>query len=268
MLTQPRAWVNVGCLVGQLCLDELAVQAGDVGDGFVLWAHGLAGAGVGAVTEAELVHLSHHCLSALSGLRTALRQEGELGDLAGDEEHGRAVLTSCYAGTATDAAGAVHSLVGILLWDEDGVGVLSLTGADGGVAASLDDLVEGGAIDHAVLDDGEAGRAPGLHGDGVAILELTHVELAGGSAAFGLAVGRAVDVEGAHTADTLAAVVVEDERLLAGSDELLVHDVEGLEEGGVIGNVLQLVRVEVALLLRAVLFPELNGNTDILSHGD
>ena len=246
-------------LVSQLRLDELAIQAGDVGDGLVLRAYSLAGAGVGAVAEAELIHLGHHGLGALSCLGTALGQEGELGDLGAHEEHGRAVLTGCYAGTAADAAGAVHSLVGILLGDEDGVGVLSLTCADGGVAAGLDDLVESGAIHHAVLDDGETGRAPGLHGNGVAIVELTHVELAGGGAALGLAVRCTVDVERAHAADTFAAVVVEDERLLAGLDELLVHDVESLEEGGVVGNVLQLMCVEVALLLRAVLFPELDG---------
>ena len=253
-------------LVSQFCLDELAVQAGDVGNGLVLRADSLAGAGVGAVTKAEFVHFGHHCLGTLGCLGTALRQEGELGYLAGDEEHGGAVLTSCNASAAADAAGAVHSLVCILLGDEDGVGILSLTGADGGVAAGLDDLVESGTIDHAVLDDGETGRAPGLYGDGFAIAELTHVELAGCGAALSLAVRCAVDVERAHTADTLAAVVVEDERLLAGYDEFLVHDVEGLEEGGVIGNVLQLVSVEVALLLRAVLFPELYCYSEILCH--
>ena len=253
-------------LICQLCLDELAVQAGDVGDGLVLRAHSLAGAGVGAVAEAKLIHLGDHRLGALGSLWTTLRQQSKLGDLGADEEHGRTILTSSYAGTATDAAGAVHSLVSILLGNQDGVGVLCLTCADGGIATGLDDLVESGAIDHAVLDNGEAGGAPGLHGDGVAIVELTHIELAGGCAALGLAVRCAVDIERAHTADTLAAVVVEDERLLAGCDELFVHDVEGLEEGGVIGNVLQLVRVEVALLLRAVLFPELDGYGNILSH--
>ena len=60
---------------GQLGLDELAVQACDVGDGLVLRAHGLAGAGVGAVAEAELVHLSHHGLGTFGSLRKALGQQ-------------------------------------------------------------------------------------------------------------------------------------------------------------------------------------------------
>ena len=47
---RPHYLINT--LVGQLCLDHLAVEAGNVGDGLVLGADGLAGAGVGAVAEA------------------------------------------------------------------------------------------------------------------------------------------------------------------------------------------------------------------------
>ncbi len=182
-------------LVGELCLDQLAVEAGDVGDGLVLRADGLASTGVGAVAEAELVHLGNHVLHAAGSLHATLGKKGELRDLRRYEEHGRAVLTSCDTGATADAAGAVHSLVGILLGDEDGIGVLSLTSADGGVAASLDDLVESTAVHHAVLDDREGSRAPRLDGDDVAIVEAAHVELAGGGSTLGLAVRCAVDVE-------------------------------------------------------------------------
>ena len=65
-------------LVGQLRLDELTVQTGDVSDSLVLRAHSLACTGVGAVAEAELIHLGDHGLGALSGLRTALGQQGKL----------------------------------------------------------------------------------------------------------------------------------------------------------------------------------------------
>ena len=253
-------------LVSQFCLDELAVQAGDVGNGLVLRADSLAGAGVGAVTEAEFVHLGNHVLHTTGSLYATLGKQGELRHLRRYEQHSRTVLTSSDASATADARCAVHSLVGILLRNEDGVGILSLTGANGGVATSLDNFIESTTVNHAVLDDGEGSRAPRLDGDDVAIVEAAHVELTGGSTALGLSVRRTVDVERAHTADTLAAVVVEDERLLAGYDEFLVHDVEGLEEGGVIGNVLQLVSVEVALLLRAVLFPELYCNTNVFCH--
>ena len=96
-------------LVCQLGLDHLAVQAGDVGNGLVLGAYGLAGASVGAVTESELVHLGNHVLHAAGSLYTALRKQGELRHLRRYEEHGRAVLTSSYASTAADAVGAADS---------------------------------------------------------------------------------------------------------------------------------------------------------------
>ena len=142
-------------LVGELCLDHLAVQAGDVGDGLILRADGLAGTGVRTVAEAGLFHSHHHSLRTTGSLYAALGKQGELRDLAGYEEHGRAVLTGGDAGATADARSAVHSLVGILLRNEDSVGILSLTCADGGVATGLDNLIEGTAIDHTVLDDGE-----------------------------------------------------------------------------------------------------------------
>ena len=206
-------------LIAKFSLNELAVQACDVGDGFALGADGLAGTGVGAVAEAQFVHLGHHVLGTTGSFYATLGKQGELADLRADEQHGRTVLTCSYAGTATDAAGAVHCLVGILLGNKDGVGILSLSGADGGVAACLDNLVEGTAVNHAVLDNGEASRTPGLYGDGFAVLEATHVELAGGGATLGLTMGRTVDVQRAHAADTLAAVVVEHEGLLTRTNE-------------------------------------------------
>ena len=211
-------------LVGELGLDKFAVEAGDVGYRLVLRADSLAGAGVGAVTEAKLLHLSHHSLSSASSLRTTLWQQGELAHLGAHEEHGGAVLASCYAGTATDAGGAVHSLVSVLLGDEDGVGILGSTGAHGHVTAGSLYLVECGAVDHAVLDNGEGGRTPGFYGDDVAVVEAAHVELAGGGTRFGFAVGGTVDVERAHTADTFAAVVVENNRFFTLFNQRLVED--------------------------------------------
>ena len=65
-------------LVSELCLDELAVQASDIGDRLVLRALSLASAGVGAVAEAEFLHLGHHGLGTLGSLGTTLGQQGEL----------------------------------------------------------------------------------------------------------------------------------------------------------------------------------------------
>ena len=216
-------------LVVELGLDELAVEAGDVGDRLILRALSLAGTGVGAVSEAQFLHLGHHGLGTLGSLGTALGQQGELAHLTGDEEHGRAVLAGSHTGSASDAGGAVHGLVGILLRDEDGIGILGLASAHRSITTGSDDLVEGRAVDHAVLDHGEGSRAPGLNGDDVTVVEAAHIELAGCGSLCGT-VGMAVDIKRAHTADTLAAVVVEDKRLLTALDELLVENVEHFEE--------------------------------------
>ena len=182
-------------LVGQLSLDELAVQAGDVGDGLALGADGFAGTGVGAVAEAEFVHLGYHGLGTAGSLDAALRKESELRDLRADKEHGRAVLAGSHTGTTADAAGAVHGLVSIFLGDEDGIGILRSTRAYSGVSAGLDNLVESSTVNHTVLDDRETGRTPRLDGDGVAFVEFAHIKLASGGTTLSLAVWRTVDVE-------------------------------------------------------------------------
>ena len=253
-------------LICQFCLDHLAVQAGDVGDGLVLRADSLAGAGVGAVTEAEFVHLGDHVLHTTGSLYATLGKQGELRDLAGYEEHGRTVLTSSDASATADARSAVHSLVGILLRNQDSVGILSLTCANRCVATSLDNLIEGTTVDHTVLDDREGSRTPRLDGDDITIVEAAHIQLTGGSATLGESVRRTIDVERAHTADTLAAVVVEHEGLLAFVNQFLVQDVKHLEERGVVGNVVHLVGVEMSLVLGAILAPELYSKADIFSH--
>ena len=105
MISLRRSYYNkVKPLVSHLCLDHLAVQAGDVGDGLVLRADCLAGASVGAVTEAEFIHLGNHVLHTTGSLNLTLGKQGELRDLRRHEEHGGAVLTSSDASTTADAA--------------------------------------------------------------------------------------------------------------------------------------------------------------------
>ncbi len=252
--------------VGQFGFDELPVEPCDVGDGLVLRAYSLARTRVGAVSESQLLHLRHHGLCALGSLRPSLWQQCELADLRADEEHGRTILASSDASTASDARGAVHRLVGILLGDEDGIGILSLSCAHAGIATSLDDLVESATVHHAVLDDREAGRAPWLHGDDVAILEAAHIELASGGSTLSLSMRSAVDVKGAHATDTFATVMVEDKRLFAIIDKFFVEDVKHLKERGIVRDVLHLVLIEITFLTWTVLTPKLYCKADILSH--
>ena len=69
------------CLVSELSLDHLAVQASDVSDGLVLRTYSLTSTGVGTVTEAQLVHLGNHVLHATSSLNLTLGKQGELANL-------------------------------------------------------------------------------------------------------------------------------------------------------------------------------------------
>ena len=245
--------------------DEMAVHATDVVELDVLRALGRACAGVGAVAESELIHLGHHGAHAAVLLDSALRQQSELADLSGDEEHRGAILAGCHACAAADAAGGIHGLVGVDLRDGEVVGILSAAAVEADVAAGLLDLVECVTVDHEVLDYRERSRTPGLHRDSLAVLEAAHVELAG-SRAGGGAMRVSVDIEGAHAAYTLAAVVVEYDRLLTLLDELLVEDVEGFEEGGVRGGLDIHISLKLALLSRSGLTPHLEIDCHFIIH--
>ena len=111
-------------LVLELSSEELAVQTSDIGDRDVLGAFDFASTSVRTVTEAQLIHLSDHSLSTTGSFDTTLWEESQLADLSRDEEHSRAVLTSCSAGTATDTSSSVHSHVGVSL----GMGIALASG--------------------------------------------------------------------------------------------------------------------------------------------
>ena len=73
--------------VAQLGSDELAVQAGDIADADALGALGLAGAGVGAVTESQFIHLGEHSLGAAGSLYLTLREQSKLAYLGTYKQH-------------------------------------------------------------------------------------------------------------------------------------------------------------------------------------
>ena len=87
------------------------------------------------------------------------------------------------------------------------------------------------------------------------------MQLAGGHLL--AAVRHAVDGEGAHTADTFAAVVVEHDGFLAFVHEFLVHDVEHFKERSLIRDVLSLVGFNAALSLSILLAPDLERKIEI-----
>ena len=100
--------MNRGLILGLGCR-ELAVQAGDMRDGDRLGAFGLAGTRIGAVAEAQLVHLGDHCFRAACAFDAALRQFGQRRHAGCDEQHRRSVLAGGGAGSATHAGvGAIN----------------------------------------------------------------------------------------------------------------------------------------------------------------
>lgn len=243
----------------------VAVELGDEVERDALRARGLTLAVVRAGAEAGVVHGLDHGEGAAVFLGLALRQAVELGDLRADEEHGGGVLARGHAGAAADALGGVHRAIGDFLGDRVDVRVDRGAGAHGDESAGLDDLVERGAVHDEVFHDREGARAPGLDGDGLAVLEVAHVQLAGGDAGQ-RAVGHAVDGHRAHAADAFAAVVVEGDGVAAGEDDLLVEQVHHLEEGGVLGDVRDLVVLELAF--GAGLAPHAEGEGEIFSGHD
>ena len=247
---------NLEISIGELGLNELAVETGDVAQRDVLGALGGAGTGVGTVTEADFVHLADHGAGTTGTLHLTLGQEGELAYLGCDEEHGGAVLAGCNACAATDAGSGVHSLVSDLLGDGEVVGIGRTTAVERNVAACLLDFIEGVTVNHEVADNGEGSRTPGFDCDFIAILELTHVELAGGDTLNG-AVGVSVDIERTHTADTFAAVIVEHHGLFTLVYELLVEHIEHFEERGAGGDVIEVILDELPGFLGPTLTPNL-----------
>lgn len=267
MLFRPKIFSD-RVLLRELRLEELAVETGDVVDGDAFWTFHLAGAGVGAVAEAELFHLSDHIPGPFSGLWTALRKESEGTYPCGYKQHRRAVLTRCDASTATNAGGSVHALLSVLVRNEDVVGILSGTCSDRDESTSLKNLVKGAAVNHQVLDDRETSTSERLDSDGGAILKVTHEKLAGGDVIV-RTVRAAVNEQRACTADTLTTVVVERHRTaaLAASvngywivtltDQLLIEDVKHFEERGILLYSGNMISLKMTLFLGVLLTPYL-----------
>ena len=248
---------SVATVAAKELANPLTVEACNVLTLDFLGAFSLASVGVGAGAEAELVHLHDHFPDAVGSLDFALREQGKVADLGTDKKHSAGIFTSGDTGSATDTGGSIHGLVGLVLGDGDGVGIGYTASGGADITASLNNLVESGAVHHKVADDGEGLGTPRLNPDLIAIMELAHVKLAGGDTIV-VAVGAAIDVEAAHAADTFTAVVVETDGMgYAVVDELLVEDVEHLKERAFRRNVIEMVGLEMAFGAGIFLTPDM-----------
>ena len=255
-------------LILELRLEELPVKTCDMGDRHMLRTFHLAGTGVGAGTETELVHLGNHRLGPLGSLDLALRKKCEGAYTCGNEKHSRTVLACSYTGTAADTCSTVHALFSNLMGDRNHISVRDSAGIHRDEAAGLHDLVECLAVYDEVLDNREYIASPRLDSDGVTVLELAHVQLAGGHLVI-RSMCPSVDIERTCTAYTLTAVMVERDRAAALAppldsyrihtfmDELLVKDVEHLEKGAVRRYILDLVGLKMSFCLGVFLAPYL-----------
>ena len=251
--------------IGTLCLDELAVEAGDVAERDVLGTLSRTSSGVGTVAEAKLVHLADHGAGTAGTLNLTLGKKGKLAYLGTDEEHCRTILASCNTCTATDTCSRVHCYIGNLLGYGEIVGIGSSATIERHVTSCLLYLVKGITVDHKVAYHRECGRTPRFDGDGVLVVELTHVELTGGYALY-RTMGMSVDIKRAHPADTLAAIAVKYHRLLTLLYELLVEHIEHFEEAASGGDVLHTVVLERPRFFRATLAPNLEVYIYIMFH--
>lgn len=114
--------------------------------------------------------------------------------------------------------------------------------------------VVGSAVDDEILHDRERTNTEWLDGDGLAILKLAHIDLAGCSATRPLR--NTIDHHVACSADALAAIARKRNRLLAFLSQAVVHDVEHLQEGTLGGDFRGVNFDEFAFIGGGLLLPE------------
>jgi hypothetical protein len=236
-------------------LEQVAVHPGDHRQRDALGADRGADPGVGAAAEALGVHLLHHRGHPVVALGLALRHQPEVGDLRRGEQHRGRVRAGGGAGAAADAGGRVERRGGVLVRHRDRRRLGCRTGGRAHVPARLDDPVERGTVHDEVPEHRERPRAPRLDDDRVTVVEVPHVQLAGGGGLL-RAVRGAVDDHRAHAADALAAVMVERDRVAPLADETLIEQVHHLEERHVRLDPVDVVVGEPASLARGMLPPD------------
>ena len=114
---------------------------------------------VSAISETELIHFANHLESTRFAFGLTLRQEAEMGDFGGNEQHGRRIWASRHAGTASDAGGGLHGEIRYVFRYRQSIRFRRGPGSDHDVAAGFNDLIKGAAVDHEVFNWLERCRA-------------------------------------------------------------------------------------------------------------
>src|SRR5215469_4590744 len=110
------------------------------------------------------------------------------------------------------------------------IGFRSGSGSNIDVPAGLNDSVKRASVDHEILDWQKRSGVERLDPYRVSVLKSPHVNLAGRSLA--RSVRNSVDYQRAHSANTLAAIGIESDRILASFTEHLIENIEHLKKRG------------------------------------
>jgi hypothetical protein len=136
---------------------------------------------VSAVSETEFIHSPNHPDSSAVTFRLALRQKTKVRDFGRHEQHRGGIWASRHAGAASDTGGRFHREIRIMLWYWQRIRFRGGSCSDHNVASSFDDLIEGTAVNHEILDRWKSRSAEWLDPDCVSVGKSSHVNLACGS---------------------------------------------------------------------------------------
>src|SRR5690606_18748855 len=188
----------------------------------------LAGACVGASSEAFRLHLRSHPFNTGFALRLSLGQQGKLRDFGPDKKSRGCVFAGSHAGTAANAYGSVEGLVGRTLRNGNGVGIGYSSGVHGNVTARLLNAVKRRPVYDQIPDNRKCFCTPGLDDDGVSVRKAPHVQLAGSRLQW--SVRTTVDVHRTCPTDTFTTVVIKRNGVFPFLYELRVEHVKHFQE--------------------------------------
>jgi hypothetical protein len=109
----------------------------------------------------------------------ALGQKAQVGDLGGDEEHGAGVLARRYTGATANTSGGIKCFVSYFLRNRYFICVGYTASINRNIPPSLLNSFESGPIYNQVSYYGKSFRAPGLNNNFIAVIEASHMKLAG-----------------------------------------------------------------------------------------
>jgi hypothetical protein len=104
----------------------------------------------------------------------------------------------------------------------------------------LNDAIKRAPINNQIFDDGKRFGPPRFDGDGVAVLEMTHVKLTGGGR-HARAVSASVDHHAAGSTNSFPAIAVKRHRIFASQNQPLVQDVQHFKKRHVGAHIRHLI---------------------------